>query len=1553
MSAKRIAVALSLAIAALLMMLAGAAQAKVVHLEEGSIDGHETSKGAIEQIWGLATDSSSGATAGDVYALEVEDFNGSPATVYRFDEDGTYTGVAIDGSATPAGFFSPLDIANNFSFANPLAVDGSGGPKAGDLYVADVVNKVVDVFTPAGAYVCQITGQASPSASECGSTGSATPEGGISPSALAVDPTDGSIAIGDASGRIYRYDEDGEYLSTISDSHVVYPGSIDFNASGEMFVVSGNAFFGGESVSKFDASGTFVSVLPTIPSPVAVGVDRGGSQIYVSSEESIHQYTEAGDDVSTIAVSSLNMAVAGGSGRLYTAPFAAAASQITIWGAPVVIPDATTEAPSAVEDATAVLHGTVDPAGGGEVESCEFEYGTSTSYGQSAPCAPAVPYASATPATASVSGLSASTEYHFRIVASNANGVESPGGDQTFITKGPPTVASESVDAITRTSAEFHGSINPHGYSTSFAFEYVDQAQYEIDGFDSAQETPPVVVGSQETDQPVSAPVEGLTVGTKYHYRLVATSSHGTDRGADQSFETIPVVELDGQYSRAGIHSARVEAEVNPMGLNSSCAVEWVTDAEFQSSGYANATVVDCDPAQISGSSPVEPRAQFEGLDISSIYHFRFTFTNSSGTLRGSDQEVGTFGIKDFSVEAIDEIGSADSRAGGHPYELVTRARLNTTKVKGAPNNERIRPTAVVKDILAELPPGLIGNPTAVPKCTRRVVEETRCGGDAQVGTMTVVISGGGGELGTGQEITRGIFNTYPPKGKPASFASNYFNVSINGFVEADVRTGRDYGITAGATNIIEIANVFAVEVRMWGVPADESHDGERECAFVKDCASNVAPKPFLRNPTSCQGPLTVRAIADSYNAPGQFVSASDELPAITGCNQLEFAPSIEARPTTKVSDSPSGLHVKIRNPQNEDPEGLGTPDLRKAVVTLPEGMTVNPAGANGLQGCSPAQVELHGPKAASCPDGSKIGTAEVDTPMLDHPLKGGVYLATPRDNPFGSLLAIYIALDDPQSGVVVKLAGHVEADPNTGRLKTTFDENPQLPFNDFKVDFFSGALAPLRTPGTCGTFTTHSELTPWSAPDSGPAPTPSDSYRIDSGPNGSGCASSLGAQPNSPSFDAGTESPIAAKYSPFVVRLNREDGSQEFKDVTIEPPAGLLAKLAGTPYCSDSSLAAAANRSGNEEKSSPSCPSASQIGIVNVAAGAGPSPYWTQGRAYLAGPYRGAPLSLAIVTPATAGPFDLGTVVVRSALRVDPETTRITAVTDSIPHILEGIPLDIRTVVVKLDKPGFTLNPTSCDPMSVGGRLGSVLGQSAGLANRFQVGDCTSLGFQPKLNLRLFGKTGRGGYPKLRAVLTMPEGNANIATASVRLPHSEFLAQNHIRTICTRVQFAADSCPQGSIYGYARAWSPLLAEPLQGPVYLRSSSNKLPDLVADLRGQIHVAVVGRIDSVKGGIRNTFEMVPDAPVSKFMLTMRGGSKGLLQNSTNICKGTHKATVQFDAHSGAVHDIKPILVNRKCRKAKARKHRRHNRGGAKRVASKHARPAVTAAAGAKR
>ena len=885
-----------------------------------------------------------------------------------------------------------------------------------------------------------------------------------------------------------------------------------------------------------------------------------------------------------------------------------------------------------------------------------------------------------------------------------------------------------------------------------------------------------------------------------------------------------------------------------------------------------------------------------------------------------------------------------ETQAGGHP-DFTTIFNFAT-----APGPIRL-PDGHPRTVVIDTPAGAVGNPRAVPRCEAADFYLTAFGACPSASQV--------GEAGTNASelvFQSPISSLVPSPGVTATLVFKVFATAV--VLSPEVRSEGDYGLRITGHEIPAPAFEYTGStVTLWGVPHDPVHDYHRVDS-IGNPGGHVGgvPKPFLSAPTNCQsGPLSTGVKARSWEHPETWIEASSAAAEPTGCEKLSFEPTLSARPSTTVADSPSGLEVDLHVPQHEGCEAvdpapvneptdkepkplyeceLATSHLKDTTVTLPEGLAINPAGANGLDGCSPSEAGLTTPlgqvpvhftgKPANCPDASRIGDVEVDTPLIDAPLVGSVFLADPYDNPFKSFLALYIAVDDPASGIVATLAGEVKADPQTGQLSAVFPENPQLPFEHFFLHFKQGPHAPLRTPATCGSYETEAQMVPYSAPET--SVTSKAAWQITQSPGGA-CATSAAALPNTPSLDAGTLSPSAASYSPFVMHLRREDATQNFAAINLSPPAGLVAKLAGVGQCPEAALAAAAAKTGTEERANPSCPASSRIGEAIAGAGAGPSPYYAKGEAYLTGPYKGAPLSIAIITPATAGPFDLGTIVVRVALRVDPVTARITALSDPIPSILNGIPLDVRTVDLSIDRDRFTETGTSCDPASVEGQLTSTFGQVASIQSRFQLAECSSLGFKPKLSLRLKGGTKRSQHPALTALLTPRPGDANLAAISVALPHSEFLDQSHIGTVCTRVQFAAEQCPAASVYGKATVTTPLFDFPLSGNVYLRSSDNKLPDLVPDLRGPaqmpIKVEAAGRTDSINGGIRNSFDYIPDAPFTKLVMQLRGGKKGLLQNSTDICSEDFRATVNYTAHNGKSREGHPALIDSKCGKAKRR------------------------------
>lgn len=639
------------------------------------------------------------------------------------------------------------------------------------------------------------------------------------------------------------------------------------------------------------------------------------------------------------------------------------------------------------------------------------------------------------------------------------------------------------------------------------------------------------------------------------------------------------------------------------------------------------------------------------------------------------------------------------------------------------------------------------------------------------------------------------------------------------------------------------------------------------------------------------------------------------------------FEPALAVSLDSAAADSPAGMSVLLDlSPEHES----GAVELRRAVLNLPRGLSLDPSALPSLADCSPAQIGLTSavgvaPAAfdaepAHCPAASELGSVEIRSPLVAQPLLGAAFLATQGANPFASPLAVYVAIEEPQAGIRLKFAGKLVPDPQSGQLTAFLEEIPRLPVEALRLDLPGGPRALLTTPPTCGSFPVEAGLTSWE----GAAAVLLAHFTISDGAGGSACPGSEADEPDHPGFEAGTLDPAAGADSPFFLRLRREAGSQPLAGFDLTLPPGLLGHLGGIAICSDAAIATAQARGGEggaaEEAASPSCPSTSQLGTIGVASGSG-TPLEVVGRVYLAGPYRGAPLSVVAVTPAIAGPLDLGAVVDRVATYVNPVTAQIEPVTNTIPTIIHGIPLDIRSIAVELDRAGFTLNPTHCAPLATAGTVTSVLGQYAPISSPFQATGCAALPFEPKLRLRLRGGTERHRFPALTAILTAKPGEANSARASVLLPHSEFVEEAHTRTICTRVQFAARECPAASIYGHARVVTPLLEVPEEGPVYLRSSSHELPDLVVALRGPasqpIEIDLDGRIDSVHGRNRTTFEVIPDAPISRFELHMQGGRKGLLVNSTNLCtapKSERRATVKLTGQNGKHYETTPLVRN---------------------------------------
>jgi hypothetical protein len=894
------------------------------------------------------------------------------------------------------------------------------------------------------------------------------------------------------------------------------------------------------------------------------------------------------------------------------------------------------------------------------------------------------------------------------------------------------------------------------------------------------------------------------------------------------------------------------------------------------------------------------------------------------------------FGLDAFDVSAT-KGGVSFTQAGGHPDELTTSidfARQNDP----SPLVGDLWPVEDVKDVTVELPPGLVGYPTGVSTCTQAQLAngelnpQPLCPPASQIGVVTV-------QLGGGMQGPIPVYNMVPPPGVPARFAFNALGSTV--VLDAHARTNGDYGIGVTASNVPQGIVISGNTLTIWGVPADPSHDSERICAgqpyvYVggATCAAGVPRKAFFRNPTSCKPgeDVTTSISVDSWQHPGVFKSATvaaHEPPGypfapadwgaplgIDGCDLVPFDPVLTAQPLAgSKAGSPAGFAFDLTVPQSDDPDvPASQSDVRKVTVTLPAGVRVNPSSADGLGACSSAQIALRSTGEPTCPDNSKLGKVTVDTPLLDVPVTGNIYLAKPFDNPFNALVAVYIVAS--AKGVVIKLPGLAVMDAKTGQISTTFDNNPQLPFSRLHVEFRGGPRAPLTTPKTCGTFTTHAQLTGWN----GSVVEQDSSFTLDQNAKGKPCPPQF-----SPTFSAGTESNSAGLSSPFLMRFTRGDEDQDLSGLTVNMARGLTARIAKVDLCSDA------------QAKTNSCPAGSLIGNVTVGAGAGVNPFFiSSGKAFMTGPYKGAPFGASIVVPAVAGPFDLGLVTVRAAIFVDKHDATVRVVSDPLPTILQGIPLDVRDVRVNVDKPDFWLNPTSCAEKSISATLTSTAGTRADVSDRFQAADCASLGFKPRMVMRVGGRghTRAGQTSPFTTTLTMPQrGQTNLRFVRVTLPKTINARLNTINDACTRAEFESDiaKCAHAKA-GSAVASTPLLRSPLKGSVFFVKNGNAIPDLFVALRGQVDFDLVGTISIVNNTLlRTTFATAPDVPIRSFTLRLLGGpstaSIGAVRNLCAKSSRAQKAEVDYIAQNGKVRQVEQALTVSGCGKGRHRKHRR--------------------------
>jgi hypothetical protein len=906
------------------------------------------------------------------------------------------------------------------------------------------------------------------------------------------------------------------------------------------------------------------------------------------------------------------------------------------------------------------------------------------------------------------------------------------------------------------------------------------------------------------------------------------------------------------------------------------------------------------------------------------------------------------FGVKAERASAMSQIFGYSStpsftQAGGHPTIVTNIAAGNRLTQGPQPYCGCNDP----KDIILHAPRGVIANPHVVSTCDMAEAALFSCSPDAQVGLMEfeLII----------YHIVVPIYRTTPQKGQGGLF---FFSIPLGNeapqYIVFNSRTDGDYGLNIESVGITHALPSNYFNSIFWGVPAEHRHDplrfnlrqrgllcfanpqplvledklppcaplNEPGASFEQGVASSLPIKPLIQNPTACVGPLESSLETVAYDR--EVDRATSVWPETTGCDRLSFDPSLSANPTTTASDTPSGVDIKLRVPQFQDPSTPSPSEIKATTVEFPPGFSLDPNAADGKVVCSDAEAMLGTREPADCPENAKVGTLTIDSSALPGPIAGAMYLGEPKSGDRYRVILTAFGF-----GTAVKIAGSVEPDPDTGQLKIVFDELPETPLQEFDMHVFGSERGLLATPNACGTYPVVSTFTPW---DEQILPqTSTQFFNIDSGPNGSPCPS--GPRPFRPAVEGGSEDNTAGMHSPFSLKLTRNDGEQNFAATNVTAPPGLTATLKGVPYCPESAigLLSLPSYSGLAERAAPACPAASQIGSVATSEGAGTRPLYTPGNVYLAGPYRGAPLSMVAVIPAVSGPYDLGNVTVRIALQVDPRTAQVTAISDPLPQVIGGIPVRAKSILLNLSRPNFALNPTNCERTSIGTSvLGSEGATSVG-ATPYQVANCADLDFGPKVSLRVSGGVRRSGFPALHAKLTARGGQANIARAAITLPHSEFLANAHLKGPCTQVQFAAGHCPPGSVIGHAKAESPLLANPLEGPVYLRSSHERLPNMVADLHGQFHVELVARIDSVHQRLRTRFDEVPDVPVSRVRIDLLGGKKGLLENSEPLCLGRHRAKVLMVGQNGARRRSRVRLKAPCGRRSKQRKHSGHNRG----------------------
>ena len=946
----------------------------------------------------------------------------------------------------------------------------------------------------------------------------------------------------------------------------------------------------------------------------------------------------------------------------------------------------------------------------------------------------------------------------------------------------------------------------------------------------------------------------------------------------------------------------------------------------------AEAGVVESEPANESFMIETANESIFK-IEVSpSTVYSKLDVAHPSLSDISKGDYVTVFGTTLSQTVSAAEIVVTSPRAGGHP-NLTTSFELEHP---GNPES--------AENVIFNAPQGVFGNPFAVSHCTSSDYALDQCPSNSQAGLITVYAN----YLGKSKDLlgTAPIFALEPQGEETALFGFIVPTLNIPITIPVAVRADSDYGLTFTVKDITQITPLAAAKLTFWGFPSAggkeaEGHDAERfpkgapgepsNCPELTDTsclgapvASSIAVHPLTDNPTTCTGRSLVTTLeVETYQDPTHRSTDTSEYPPTTDCDLEVFNPVLYASPTTEETDSPSGLNIELSAPQFLG-FAAAPSEIKSATVVLPPGLTVNPDAADGQTACTDEQANFESEGPASCPNNAKIGTFQIETPALPAPLTGSVYIGEPKPNDQYRLFLIASGF-----GINAKLVGSMRPNPETGQVTTVFENLPQAPFEDFQLHLFSSDRGLMATPTTCTVYSTTAHFFPWNATLADQES--SQIFGLESGPNGTECPGQI--RPFNPTLSAGTSNPAAGAYSAFTLKLNREDGDQYLGNLNFKMPPGLTANLHGVTYCPEASIAAAANTPGRVEEANPSCPSTSEIGTSNVEAGPGAHPFHAIGKIYMAGPFQGAPLSLVAITPALAGPYDYGTVVVRVALHIDPVDAHVIADSEKVPEIIGGIPIRMRSIQVNINRSNFMINPTNCSPSAVSSEGVGDQGTVANFSSYFDAVNCQTLPFTPKMSMRQLGghrATVRSQDPSLAIELETQPGDANIKSISVTLPKDFEIDQRHLGNICDRSELASDQCAGRQPIGMAKTETPLLEKPLEGPVYAVSGYGVLPHLAFILGGQVTLMPEAESSSVQDGrLKTVVPVVPDAPIGRFHFTLFGGKQGYLVNTESLCSAPPVSAVEFTAQNGKTV-TEQMKTKTDCKKKKAKRAERHTR-----------------------